>query len=91
MPLNAAIVGVSTTPAVHTIDARWLMAYAAGLGEMLPCYLDTRRPAGIQAHPLFPVCVEWPAVLALRERAYVWSRSTGARPRQSTPIYSPKS
>jgi len=57
MPLNAAIVGVSTAPVVHTIDARWLMAYAAGLGEMLPCYLDTRRPAGIQAHPLFPVCV----------------------------------
>ena len=35
MPLNAAIVGVSTAPVVHTIDARWLMAYAAGLGEML--------------------------------------------------------
>jgi len=91
MPLNAAIVGVSTAPVVHIIDARWLMAYAAGLGEMLPCYLDPRRPEGIQAHPLFPVCVEWPAVLALRERACVWSCSTGARPRQSTPIYSPKS
>jgi len=60
---------VSTAPVVHTIDARWLMAYAAGLGEMLPCYLDTRRPEGIQAHPLFPVCVEWPAVLALRDQA----------------------
>jgi acyl dehydratase len=60
---------VSTAPVVHTIDARWLMAYAAGLGEMLSCYLDTRRPEGIQAHPLFPVCVEWPAVLALRDQA----------------------
>src|SRR6266446_1611944 len=69
MPLNAAIVGVSTAPVVHTIDARWLTAYAAGLGEMLPCYLDTRRPEGIQAHPLFPVYVEWPAVLALRDQA----------------------
>src|SRR5438445_11603187 len=69
MPLNAVIVGVSTEPVVHTIDARWLMAYATGLGETLPCYLDTRRPAGIQAHPLFPVCVEWPAILALRDHA----------------------
>jgi hypothetical protein len=69
MPLNAAIVGVSTAPVVHTIDTRWLMAYAAGLGEILPCYLDTRRLEGIQAHPLCPVCVEWPAVLALRDRA----------------------
>src|SRR5437773_182346 len=69
MSLNAAIVGVSTDPVVHSIDTRWLMAYAAGLGEMLPCYLDTRRPEGIQAHPLFPVCVEWPAVLALRDQA----------------------
>lgn len=69
MPLNAAIVGVSTAPVVHTIDARWLMAYAAGLGEMLPCYLDPRRPEVIQVHPLFPVCVEWPAVLALRDQA----------------------
>jgi len=47
MPLNAAIVGVSTAPVVHIIDARWLMAYAAGLGEMLPCYLDPRRPESL--------------------------------------------
>ena len=69
MPLNAAMVGTSAEPVVHTIDARWLMAYAAGLGETLPCYLDTRRPEGLQAHPLFPVCVEWLAVLGMRDHA----------------------
>jgi len=28
--------------------------------------LDTLRPGGIVAHPLFPVCFEWPAILAMR-------------------------
>lgn len=42
------------------------MAYAAGLGDLLDCYIDTRRADGIVAHPLFPVCFEWPAALALR-------------------------
>jgi acyl dehydratase len=45
------------------------MAYAAGLGDALPCYLDTLRPGGIVAHPLFPVCFEWPAVLGMRGHA----------------------
>jgi len=50
-------------------DARWMMAYSAALGERdARCY-DTRRPEGVLAHPLFPVCYEWPLVLALRERA----------------------
>ncbi|MEW6300174.1 MAG: MaoC/PaaZ C-terminal domain-containing protein [Thermodesulfobacteriota bacterium] len=66
MPLSAALVGTAGDPVVHDIDARWLMAYAAGLGDTLPCYLDTRRPEGIIPHPLFPVCFEWPAVLAMR-------------------------
>jgi acyl dehydratase len=73
MPLDAAMVGASAEPVVHAVDACWLMAYAAGLGEALPCYLDTRRPEGIQAHPLFPVCVEWPALLALRDQAGAFS------------------
>jgi acyl dehydratase len=66
MPLSSTAVGVSGEPVVHEIDARWIMAYAAGLGDTLPCYLDTRRPEGIVTHPLFPVCVEWPALLAMR-------------------------
>ena len=54
---------------MHEIDARWTMAYAAGLGDALPCYLDTRRPEGVVAHPLFPVCFEWPVILGLRGHA----------------------
>jgi acyl dehydratase len=49
------------------IEPRWLMAYSAALGETDARYYDTA--AGVAAHPLFPVCYEWPATRALRERA----------------------
>jgi acyl dehydratase len=42
------------------------MAYAAGLGEAEARYYDTLAADGPAAHPLFPVCYEWPALLALR-------------------------
>jgi acyl dehydratase len=63
------LVGAITEAFVHEVDARWLMAYAAGLGAFDPCYLDTLAPDGIVAHPLFPVCPEWPVVLAVRDLA----------------------
>jgi acyl dehydratase len=69
MPLNSSTVGASAEPIVHDVDERWLMSYAAGLGDTLPCYLDTLRSGGIVAHPLFPVCIEWPAVLGMRGSA----------------------
>lgn len=69
MPLNSSTVGVSAEPIVHDIDERWLMSYAAGLGETLPCYLDTLRPGNVVAHPLFPVCFEWPTVVSMRASA----------------------
>ena len=40
------------------------MAYSAGLGETDPRYYDTER--GVIAHPLFPVCYEWPVAQPLR-------------------------
>lgn len=66
--IPAKIVGVEVGALSHSIDARWLMAYAAGLGETDPRYYDTQAPAGPVAHPLFPVCYEWPAALALRAK-----------------------
>jgi acyl dehydratase len=69
-PLPADLVGQAAGPVEHEIDARWLMAYAACLGETGPEYLDSTRPGGPLAHPLFPVCYEWPAALALRRRLY---------------------
>ncbi|MFT4561308.1 MAG: acyl dehydratase [Gammaproteobacteria bacterium] len=63
MPFNSSVVGAQTKGFVHSIDARWLMAYAAGISDRNPAYLDTNRHTVI-AHPVFPVCLEWPAILA---------------------------
>lgn len=64
--LPASLAAAAAGPRTHDIDARWLMAYAAALGETAPEYLDTLRPDGILAHPVFPVCYEWPLALDLR-------------------------
>jgi acyl dehydratase len=66
MALNSSLVGTTGESLTGEIDARWTMAYAAALGDLLPCYLDTASPAGIVAHPLFPVCFEWPVIVAMR-------------------------
>ena len=68
MRLSRDLVGATVGPRVQEIDARWLMAYAAGLGETDARFYDTRAPDGVVAHPLFPVCYEWPPLVALRER-----------------------
>ena len=68
MQIPASVVGTSAGPHEQSVDARWLMAYAAALGEDAPEYFDTTRPEGIVAHPLFPVCYEWPLALDLRAK-----------------------
>lgn len=68
MPFDSSLVGTKVGPVEAAIDARWMMAYAAGLDDTLPCYMDTRRAEGIIAHPLFPVCFEWPAAGAIRSK-----------------------
>ncbi|MCP3853767.1 MAG: hypothetical protein GY745_19550 [Actinomycetia bacterium] len=51
---------------VHDVDERWTMAYAAGLGHHEPVWFDTTSTNGVVAHPLFPVCPEWPVIVAAR-------------------------
>jgi acyl dehydratase len=68
MPLSTEIVGESTHPLAHQVDARWLMAYAAGLRDFNPRYMDTQDNT-VVAHPVFPVCLEWPVILNTREMA----------------------
>jgi len=63
MPISSEIVGRTGEPVVQAIDARWAMAYAACLGDLAPAYLDTRKRPDVLAHPLFPVCYEWPLFL----------------------------
>jgi len=69
MRIPASAIGTTVGPREHEVDARWLMAYAAALGESAPEYFDTTRPGGILAHPLFPVCYEWPLALDVRAKA----------------------
>jgi acyl dehydratase len=72
--------GTAAGPVAQDVDARWLMAYAAALGETAPEYLDTTRAGGIIGHPLFPVCYEWPLAVELRARmpAAIAARSVHA-------------
>ena len=56
--LRPDIAGCEAGPDEQRVDARWLMAYNAALGEL-----------SAEPHPLFPVCYEWPATRLLRERA----------------------
>src|SRR5262249_4518543 len=42
--------------------------YAAALGGAAPEYFDTTRADGVVAHPLFPVCYEWPVASMLRDK-----------------------
>lgn len=65
MPLDTRMVGESTQAFSHDVDARWIMAYAAGLGDLNPCYMDTQS-VNVRAHPVFPVCLEWPVIHSSR-------------------------
>jgi YD repeat-containing protein len=66
MPLSASTVGLTTTPFEHDVDARWIMAYAAALADLNPRMMDTTAATPVIAHPVFPVCLEWPVILASR-------------------------
>jgi hypothetical protein len=55
MLLSSSIVEERAGPFEHVVDARWVMAYNAGLGERSD-----------EVHPLFPVCYEWPVSDAIR-------------------------
>jgi len=67
MPLDSSIVGETTEYRDAEIDARWTMAYAAALGETRACHFDTLAAGRFVAHPLFPVCFEWPVITGMRE------------------------
>jgi acyl dehydratase len=65
MPLDSSLVGTSSELVSAEVDVAWTMAYAAGLGDAMPCYLDTTRERGIVAHPMFSVAIEWRAMVQI--------------------------
>lgn len=66
MAIPTDMAGSTAGPLVHPIDERWLMAYAASIDDLSPRYLDTTIDEGPIGHPVFPVCVEWPVIVAAR-------------------------
>lgn len=72
MPVPTEMVGDQIGPITHEVDARWVMAYSAALGDTQDCYFNTRRHNGIVAHPMFAVCPEWPVIVQGRELADKW-------------------
>ena len=65
MPLDSSLVGTSSELVSAEVDVAWTMAYAAALGDALPCYLDTTLERGIVAHPMFSVAIEWRAMVQI--------------------------
>jgi acyl dehydratase len=57
MPCDSRIVGKSLGPLEYEVDSFWTMAYAAGISDSNPRYLDSMRTGGLIAHPVFPVCL----------------------------------
>ena len=57
MPLCSAAVGSLTPPHLVEVTAPRAIAYAAGLGDSHPRYLDDAAMQGILAHPAFCVAV----------------------------------
>jgi acyl dehydratase len=66
VPLSTRMVGSTTDAITHSVDNRWLMAYAAGIADLNPRYMDPHAQPLI-AHPVFPVCLEWPVILTSRK------------------------
>lgn len=66
--IPAKVVGLEVGAVSQTLDARWLMAYAAGIGEADPRYYDTQKPGGPVAHPMFTASYEWTVAHTLRAK-----------------------
>jgi acyl dehydratase len=57
MPCDSRIVGTTLGPFEYDVDQFWTMAYAAGIGDSNPRYLDSLGARELIAHPVFPVCL----------------------------------
>ncbi len=65
MKIPSRIAGAEAPAVEQILDARWVMAYSAGIGETdARCY-DTARP-DLPVHPIFPVCYEWEPLQPVR-------------------------
>ncbi len=66
MPVRSAAVGAQTEPQIVEITTRATMAFAAGVGDANPAYLDDAAADGVVAPPTMCAALEWPLALAVR-------------------------
>jgi acyl dehydratase len=64
MPLTPELVGREVGRIEVSPDARWLMAYAAGVPDERPELFDTT--SSLVTHPMFPVAPEWELIITHR-------------------------
>jgi acyl dehydratase len=62
MNLSSSFVGTRLKNSSCAVSARWIMNYAAAIGDPNPLYFNDELPGGIIAPPLFPVAVTWPLI-----------------------------
>ncbi len=62
MKLSSDFVGTPLKEYRCNADPRWIMNYAASIGETNPLYYNDELPDGIIAPSVFPVAVTWPMV-----------------------------
>lgn len=67
MPLEKSMVGVTGPSVSETLEDRWLMNYAASVGDENPVYLDNRAGKLLPAHPAYLSHLEWEAIVGLHE------------------------
>ena len=60
MELSPEYVGLRSRPYTVEVSARRAMAYAAGIGDTNPRYLDDTRPGGPIAPPMLAIALTWP-------------------------------
>lgn len=69
MPLSKAMVGRQGPAATDTLDDRWVMNYAASVGDTNTVYFDNRVPSPLPAHPAYISHLEWDAIGLLHAEA----------------------
>lgn len=67
MPLHKSMVGVAGPSVSEALEDRWLMNYAASVGDENPVYLDNRGSKLLPAHPAYLSHLEWEAIVRLHE------------------------
>jgi acyl dehydratase len=60
MPLYPGMDGATVVQPAAAVDDRWVMSYAAGVGDTHPQYYETDRRARVVAHPCFYWALSWP-------------------------------